>query len=199
MKTAVSITGAWRDADSWLEEKSTQPLTWQVSVCRIMWMNILVGQFKAGVSRIIGDLSGGCSWFLCCGGKGCEQTEMPLGGASASRMCLQGREEHKVFAVSSVNLCREQTQGRSNRSRQGQLQVAETRAGRERELLPETQREWGLGTSLPSPAGHISSLEQAPLSPAAQKTPGQEPSPLWLDLRERRGACLLQRGTQPRG
>lgn len=162
-------------------------------------MRILVGQFKASIYSNHRRSVRGCSRFLCCGRKGCEQTEMPLGRASASRRRLQGTDEHKVFAVSSVNLCREQTQGRSNSSRQGQLQGAETRAGTEGEMLPETQREGGSDTSLPSPAGHIPSLEQAPLCPTAQKTPAQEPAPLRLELHERRGACLLQCGTQPRG
>lgn len=113
-------------ADSWLEEKSTHPLTWQVVVCRIKWMSILVGQFKASIYSNHRTSVRGCSRFPCCGGKGCEQTEKLLGSASASRRRLQGRDKHKVFAVSSVNLCREQTQGRSNSSRQGQLQGAET-------------------------------------------------------------------------
>jgi len=61
----------------------------------------------------------------------------------SDKRCLQGRAEHTAGGMGSVSNGREEMWGQGSSCQQRQLQAAETWAGRERELLPETPRKGG--------------------------------------------------------
>ena len=74
--------------------------------------------------------------------------------------------------MGSVSDCMEETWGQSNSSQQGQLPAAEaeTWAGSEQELLPETPWEWGFRhlPAIPSTAGAFSGANPLVSSPTHQ-------------------------------
>ena len=73
------------------------------------------------------------------------RTEMPLDIALLLGGVCRAELSTHLVGVRSVNMDREEMRGQRNSSGQGHLQAAETWAGRERDLLPETPWEGRFG------------------------------------------------------